>query len=127
MTSHHPSCSRRLFLLGAATTFAGAVLAACGKSSESQELATTDIPVGSGIIVGTAIITQPVAGEYKAYSTTCPHQGYPITEVSGDTAICNRHNSKFSLTDGAVLAGPARDPLDALELSVADQTITIKN
>lgn len=127
MTSHELSCNRRLFLLGTATTFAGAVLAACGKSSESQEIATTDIPVGSGIIVGTAIITQPVAGEYKAYSTTCPHQGYPITEVKGDVVICNRHNSEFSITDGSVLAGPARDPLDTLELSVADQSITIKN
>lgn len=125
MTSHESSCSRRLFLIGTATTFAGALLTACGKNSDSLELPTTDVPVGSAVIVEDIIIAQPVAGEYKAYSTVCPHQGYPINLVEGELVKCNRHNSTFSIKDGAVVSGPARDSLEVLTSSVANETVTV--
>lgn len=51
-------CSRRMFLLGTATTFAGAYAAACG-SSPSAEIAATEIPIGSAKIVDGVIFTQP--------------------------------------------------------------------
>ncbi len=124
MTSQPPICSRRLFLLGTATSFAGALLAACGKSS-TEEISTTDVPVGSAVIVGEVIIAQPTAGEYKAYSAICPHQGYPITQIDGETAKCNRHASVFSLKDGSVISGPARDPMTEVEFSHNGETITI--
>ncbi|WPF66141.1 MULTISPECIES: Rieske (2Fe-2S) protein [unclassified Corynebacterium] len=108
--SQLPPCSRRLFLLGSATTFAGAVLAACG-SGPSEEIAATDVPVGSAVIVGDFIIAQTQQGQYRAYSTTCPHQSSKITEVEGETVRCTAHNSVFSLSDGSVVEGPARAPL----------------
>ena len=49
-------CSRRMFLLGSATTFAGAYAAACG-SSPSAEIAATEIPIGSAKIVDGVIFT----------------------------------------------------------------------
>ncbi|KQB84681.1 Rieske (2Fe-2S) protein [Corynebacterium oculi] len=110
VTSQLPPCSRRLFLLGSATTFAGAVLAACG-SGPTEEIAATDVPVGSAVIVGDFIIAQPQRGQYRAYSTTCPHQSSKITEVEGETVRCTSHNSVFSLSDGSVVEGPARSPL----------------
>ncbi|MEJ4099202.1 Rieske 2Fe-2S domain-containing protein [Corynebacterium mastitidis] len=105
-----PPCSRRLFLAGSATTLAGALLAACG-SSPTEEVAAADVPVGSAVIVGDFIVAQPTEGEYRAYSTTCPHQSSRITEVEGDTVRCTAHNSVFSLKDGSVVEGPARAPL----------------
>ncbi|KQB87013.1 Rieske (2Fe-2S) protein [Corynebacterium lowii] len=105
-----PSCSRRLFLVGSATTFAGAVLAACG-SGPTEEVAASDVPVGSATIVGDFIIAQPEEGQYRVYSTTCPHQSSKITEVEGETVRCPAHNSVFSLADGSVVDGPARSPL----------------
>lgn len=106
-------CSRRLFLLGTATTFAGA-LVACGSSE--QNIPQQDVPVGSAVIVGEYIIAQPTAGEYKAYTTVCPHQGRQISEISGTEAICHAHKSHFDLATGEPVAGPARAPLEEVPL-----------
>lgn len=116
------SCSRRMFLLGTASTFAGAFLAACG-TAPGEEIAATQVPVGSAVIVGEVIIAQPTEGNFVAYSTTCPHQGSRITQVDGDTVTCPAHNSVFAIADGAVLAGPARDPLTAGEAAVEGDTV----
>ena len=50
-----------MFLLGTATTFAGAYLAACGKEP-SAEIAATEIPVGSAVMVDKVIFVQPTEG-----------------------------------------------------------------
>lgn len=52
------NCSRRLFLLGTATTVAGAFLAACGEEPP-LEVAKAEVPVGSAIIADGYIIAQP--------------------------------------------------------------------
>lgn len=100
------TCNRRLFLIGTATTFAGALLAAC--APPKQTIDAKDVPVGSAVIVGNFIITQPTSGVYHAYSATCPHQGAKISQVNGDTVTCTNHNSVFSITDGAPVSGPSR-------------------
>lgn len=113
-----------MFLLGTATTFAGAFLAACG-SRPSTEVAATEVPVGSAIIVDSFIIAQPTEGEFLAYSSTCPHQRNPITEVDGDLVRCTYHNSEFSIVDGAVLSGPARDPLIPTEITMEGAQLSV--
>ena len=100
------TCNRRLFLIGTATTFAGALLAAC--APPKQTIDAKDVPVGSAVIVGNFIITQPTSGVYHAYSATCPHQGAKISQVNGDTVTCTNHNSVFSITDGTPVSGPSR-------------------
>ena len=100
------TCNRRLFLIGTATTFTGALLTAC--LPPKQTIDANDVPVGSAVIVGNFIITQPTSGVYHAYSATCPHQGAKITQVNGDTVTCTNHNSVFSITDGAPVSGPSR-------------------
>ncbi|AIG64879.1 iron-sulfur protein [Corynebacterium atypicum] len=117
------SCSRRLFLVGTATTFAGILLSACGKSAE--EVPAADVPVGSAIIVGRYIIAQPTAGEYKAYSTQCPHANQQIDQVLGDKVKCPGHGSEFRLSDGAVLNGPARDPLREADVTPSGDTLVV--
>lgn len=116
-------CSRRMFLIGTATTFAGAVLAACGDDSP-QTLSVNDVPVGSAVIVGSAIIAQPTAGEYRAYSTACPHANAVIDEIDGEIARCPKHGSEFSIVDGSVITGPARDAMYPKEITVDGDTIT---
>ncbi|APT87932.1 Rieske (2Fe-2S) protein [Corynebacterium flavescens] len=116
-------CSRRMFLLGTATTFAGAYLAACGKSP-SAEIAATGIPVGSAIIVDKVIFAQPTAGIFKAYSQTCPHQGNLITKVEGSTATCTSHYTSYNLIDGSVISGPGTKPLE--EYGIDNDGTTVK-
>jgi len=108
------TCNRRLFLIGTATTFAGALLAAC--APPKQTIDAKDVPVGSAVIVGHFIIPQPTSGVYHAYSATCPHQGAKISQVNGDTVTCTNHNSVFSITDGAPVSGPSRAGLKEAKL-----------
>ena len=108
------TCNRRLFLIGTATTFTGALLTAC--LPPKQTIDANDVPVGSAVIVGNFIITQPTSGVYHAYSAKCPHQGAKITQVNGDTVICTNHNSVFSITDGALVSGPSRAGLKEAKL-----------
>ena len=58
------TCSRRMFLLGTATTFVSAYLAACGKEP-SAEIAATEIPVGSAVMVDKVIFVQPTEGSLR--------------------------------------------------------------
>ena len=108
------TCNRRLFLIGTATTFAGALLASC--APPKQTIDAKGVPVGSAVIVGNFIITQPTSGVYHAYSATCPHQGAKISQVNGDTVTCTNHNSVFSITDGAPVSGPSRAGLKEAKL-----------
>lgn len=105
-----------MFLIGTATTFAGAVLAACG-SEKAASVAISDVPVGSGVLVDQFIIAQPEAGVYKAYSNVCPHQGAEISKIEGGQAVCPKHNSVFKLDDGSVVAGPARGAMAPAKLT----------
>jgi Rieske Fe-S protein len=87
---------------------------------------TADIPVGGGKIFAdlSAVVTQPTAGEFKAFSSICTHQNCPVTEVT-DTINCNCHGSKFSITDGSVVNPPATQALAAKQVSVAGEDLTI--
>jgi Rieske Fe-S protein len=68
---------------------------------------TSDIKVGSGVIVDDYVITQPTGGTFKAFSKICTHQGCSVNSIRQGAIFCPCHGSKFSLTDGAPLDGPA--------------------
>ncbi len=87
---------------------------------------TADIPVGGGKIFpdAEAVVTQPTAGEFKAFSSICTHQNCPVAEVT-ETINCNCHGSKFSITDGSVVNPPAATPLPAKSVTVDGDTLTL--
>lgn len=116
------TCSRRTFILGTATTFAGAFLAACGQEP-TDEVAKTQVPVGSAVILDRFIIAQPTEGNFVAYSAVCPHQGSKITVVNGDTVRCTKHGSVFKVADGSVVSGPATSGMQAASLSESGDTL----
>lgn len=86
---------------------------------------TSDIPEGGGKIVGDVVVTQPVAGEFKAFSSKCTHQGCAVTEISGGTINCPCHNSRFDAADGSVKAGPATAPLPSAAITVDGDSIKL--
>jgi len=90
--------------------------AASGAAGDS--VATADVPVGSGVIVGDTVFTQPVAGEFAAFSTTCPHNQCPVNAVKGAVISCPCHGSEFSIEDGSVIQGPAKKGLTAQTVAV---------
>lgn len=89
--------------------------------------ATADIPVGGGTIFKEQkiVITQPTAGEFKAFSAVCTHSGCTVGSVEGGTIVCPCHNSKFNIADGAVAAGPADKPLPAQQIKIEGDQIAL--
>lgn len=120
------TCSRRLFLLGTATTFAGAFLAACG-GPPSEEVAKTAVPVGSAVILDRFIIAQPNPGEYVAYSAVCPHQQQKITVVDGENVRCTAHGSVFNTSNGEVIDGPSLNGLTTVALEETGDQLIVSN
>jgi Rieske Fe-S protein len=126
--------SRRTLLMATGLSAAAiGGLTACGLQPPAPEGSpgpqTADagsIPVGGGTIFpgSETVITQPVGGQFRAFSSICTHAGCPVSEVT-DAITCRCHGSRFSLSDGSVLAGPATRPLAAKTVSVAGGTVSV--
>ncbi|MGA5197147.1 Rieske (2Fe-2S) protein [Streptomyces exfoliatus] len=88
---------------------------------------TAGIPVGGGTVFAKekVVVTQPTAGEFKAFSAICTHQGCTVNKVADGTINCPCHGSKFRVADGSVAAGPASRPLPAEQIIVSEDTITL--
>lgn len=78
------------------------------------------IPVGGGKVFKEqkVVVTQPKAGEFKAFSAICTHQGCTVGGVSNGKINCPCHNSNFSAADGSVVGGPAPAGLSAKKITV---------
>ncbi|MCX4678703.1 Rieske (2Fe-2S) protein [Streptomyces sp. NBC_01433] len=98
-------------------------------SGKSREVLanTADIPEGGGTVFAKqgVVVTQPKAGEFKAFSATCTHQGCAVKDVSNGSINCPCHDSAFDSATGAVTAGPATRPLPTRRITVADGAITL--
>ena len=90
-------------------------------------MATSDVPVGGGTILTDqkVVVTQPTAGEFKAFTAVCTHQGCLVASVADGVITCPCHGSTFSAADGAVISGPAPSPLAAVPVTVSGTQITI--
>jgi nitrite reductase/ring-hydroxylating ferredoxin subunit len=137
-----PDTSRRAALAGiglAGLAGLAATLTACGGSSGSSTGSTatgaasgtalgpaSDVPVGGGKVFASAqvVVTQPSAGEYKAFSAVCTHGQCIVDQVADGTIDCPCHGSKFSAKDGSVVIGPAVSPLPGIRISVSSGQIS---
>ena len=155
METEHVDVQRRRILTAGGLVLAGGALAACGGAdSTATEAATgaptagapatpatespttpvsgalasvSEIPVGGGVIVPEPpiVITQPVAGTFKAFTAICPHQGCLVSEVAENQIVCPCHGSLFSADDGAVVQGPAVQGLTAASITVQGDSIVL--
>ncbi|MBW8751134.1 MAG: Rieske (2Fe-2S) protein [Propionibacteriales bacterium] len=117
---------------GDPSTSSGATGGSTGGSSGGSSgggIKTSEIPVGGGRIFSSQqiVVTQPTAGQFKAFSSICTHQGCPVTKIEGGTIDCTCHGSKYSIKDGSVEDGPAPKPLPekTVTLSPAGDTLTV--
>jgi Rieske Fe-S protein len=86
---------------------------------------TADIPVGGGKVLADKkiVITQPQAGSFNAFTAVCTHQGCIVGSVTGGTINCPCHGSKFNITNGSVVNGPAASPLAPVGIKVQGTSI----
>jgi Rieske Fe-S protein len=142
--------TRRAALAGAGFAGLAATLAACGGGSSSSSsgstsgsgaagsgaagnsgnaalASTSEIPVGGGKVFSAekVVVTQPTAGEFKAFSAVCTHLQCLVDRVAGGTIDCPCHGSEFSVKNGSVVSGPATSPLPAQAIKVAGGKIKL--
>ena len=69
-----------------------------------------------------------VDGSLYAFDDLCPHEACPLSAglLTGTTLMCQCHGSKFDVTTGAVLRGPAEKPLTTYEVREQDGQIQVR-
>jgi Rieske Fe-S protein len=88
---------------------------------------TSQIPVDGGTVLKDKkiVITQPASGTFKAFTAICTHLGCTVGSVSGGTINCPCHGSKYSITDGSVVNGPALKGLAPIAIKVDGTSIVV--
>lgn len=131
--------TRRIVFQGLGALSVAAVLAGCssgdsggagGDSGEAPEAGTElaaaeEVPVGGGVVISEEglVLTQPAEGEFKAFTSTCTHQGGALSSVEDGEMICPLHNSHFAIEDGSPVSGPATEALAEIPIEVRDGAI----
>jgi nitrite reductase/ring-hydroxylating ferredoxin subunit len=66
-------------------------------------------------------------GSWAAFDNSCPHEDCPLSEgdLDGDQIICVCHSSAFDVHTGAVLVGPAEDPLSVYPVRVENGELEV--
>jgi nitrite reductase/ring-hydroxylating ferredoxin subunit len=88
---------------------------------KDDEFHLSAVPPGAALLVGDAAVFN-VAGKLCATQAQCTHRGGPLSEgrLDGSTVTCPWHGAQFEVCSGAVLRGPARDPLRTRPVVVQD-------
>lgn len=86
---------------------------------KENEFRITDVPPGSVLLVGGVAVFN-VDGGFCATRAKCTHRQGPLDEgtLDGSTVTCPWHGSQFNVCSGAVLQGPAKDPLETYRVTV---------
>jgi Rieske Fe-S protein len=91
-------------------------------------LATTkSIPLRGGKIFKSkhVVVTHPKKGVFHAFSSTCTHQGCTVATVKNGTINCPCHGSKYNISTGAVVAGPAPRALPKRKIKISKGKIRL--
>jgi nitrite reductase/ring-hydroxylating ferredoxin subunit len=78
-------------------------------------------------VLDTKVAVANVAGAFYAFDDTCTHEGCSLAEGDLEEAIvtCRCHGSQFDVSNGAVLRGPAQEPVKSHETRVEDGNLEI--
>jgi nitrite reductase/ring-hydroxylating ferredoxin subunit len=107
----------------------------CGRSrsatTEPKAVGRSRIPLLKAAGIGRAkegrITLANVAGTLYAIDDTCTHRGCSLGDgkLDGSTLQCACHGSRFDVTSGAVVRGPAEDPVRSYPVHVANGEVQV--
>jgi nitrite reductase/ring-hydroxylating ferredoxin subunit len=87
---------------------------------KDNEFRVAAVPAGSALLVGDAAVFNVAAVGLCATQAKCTHREGPLNEgrLDGSTVTCPWHGSQFNVCTGAVLRGPATEPVKAYRVLV---------
>ncbi|NUR32344.1 MAG: Rieske 2Fe-2S domain-containing protein [Catenulispora sp.] len=105
--------------------------------TQTPTSATLHIPLTAIPATGAARLTAPggdpvfvartADGGYKACSGICTHAGCPVgVDQAKGVLVCPCHGSTFDPKTGAVVNGPAKDPLPSFPVAIADGILRVQ-
>jgi 3-phenylpropionate/trans-cinnamate dioxygenase ferredoxin subunit len=79
-------------------------------------------------VAGLNIAVARVGERLHAFGNTCTHRQCPLSKGELDEAIvtCPCHGSQFDVTTGAVVRGPAEDPVASYPVRIAELAIQVE-
>lgn len=97
----------------------------------TDAVADHDLVEGAPLVVTVAdlpVLLVRSEGRVHALGNRCTHRGGPLNEGAlGDGCVeCPWHGSRFDLTDGSVVRGPATRPAPLLETRIRDGRVQVR-
>lgn len=94
-----------------------------GDGEDSHFLAAVDdIPDGGGLVLSDDKLVLTRDGDsVRCFTAVCTHQGCLVAAVQDGQIRCPCHGSAFDAATGAVVRGPATEPLEAEEIEITDE------
>ena len=79
-------------------------------------------------VAGTKVDVANADGHLYAVEDTCTHRGCSLAtgKLDGTTVTCHCHGSQFDVTSGAVLRGPATQPVRSRSVQIAGEDLLIE-
>ncbi len=98
-----------------------------GSAGAAETVEAPLIPVGMAVYLeaSNTVVTQPTEGDFHAFDATCPHQGCAVNQAIDGELKCPCHGSRFDLTTGDVLNGPAESGLSERQVSVEGDQVVV--
>ena len=78
-------------------------------------------------LAGTKVNITSALGHLYAFDDTCTHRGCSLAKgkLDGTTLTCPCHGSQFDVTTGAVLRGPANQPVRSRQVKVEGEDLLV--
>ena len=78
-------------------------------------------------IGGRKVAVANAGGTFFAFDDTCTHRGCSLAKgrLSGTTVTCPCHGSEFDVRTGAVLKGPAQQPVRSYPIDAKSGTVRV--